>query len=184
MSHSIYSPSSAKLPRNDHISGGSSSNSNEESTHYEADTVKAKKLKRFDPSLWEGVDSVKVSYLPAGIDGLCAYTIVKGASKKVNVLQTDGRKWKKSSQSSWRDLGLMRYADCQGSFKCENDKCPYRIQYGVINRTQVKKQGDMASCRVCGEEMVYVACPARRYLKIGKKNINYFNCIIYNLPIL
>ena len=121
--------------------------------------------------------------LPAGIDGLCAYTIVNGASKKVNVLQTDGRKWKKSSQSSWRDLGLMRYADCQGSFKCENDKCPFRIQYGVINRTQVKKQGDMASCRVCGEEMVYVACPAWRYLKIGKKNITVFHCGEHTCPI-
>lgn len=41
----------------------------------------------------------------------------------------------------------------------------------------------MASCRVCGEEMVYVACPARRYLKIGKKNINVFHCGEHTCPI-
>ena len=31
----------------------------------------------------------------------------------------------------------MRYADCQGSFKCTNAKCPFRIEYGVVNSTQV-----------------------------------------------
>lgn len=41
----------------------------------------------------------------------------------------------------------------------------------------------MASCRVCGEEMVYVACPARRYLKIGKKNIKVFHCGEHTCPI-
>lgn len=72
--------------RNDYIFGGSSSNSDEELIYYEVDIVKVKKFKRFDFSLWERVDLVKVFYFLVGIDGFCVYIIVKGVFKKVNVL--------------------------------------------------------------------------------------------------
>ena len=102
--------------------------------------------------MWEDAPENEVSQLPEGIDGLVVYNIPKISSSKdkAAALSTDGRKWKKSSMTQWKKYGPMRYSNCFGSFKCENIKCPFRIEYGVINRTQFKKNRNGEEiCRIC-----------------------------------
>ena len=182
LTHSIYSP--AKRARKH---GGRSNSSNDEKT---ADTDdervshhKIKKQRKFDSELWDNVVAENVSCLPTGIDGLCAYTIKCKATDKVKVIQTDGRKWKKSSATRWKNFGEMRYADCRGSYKCENIDCPYRVQYGVINRMQMKKREGVHVCGVCEDPAVFVECAARRYLQTGKKHIKVFHCGTHTCPV-
>ena len=182
LTHSIYSP--AKRARKH---GGRSNSSNDEKT---ADTDdervsyhKIKKQRKFDPELWDNVVAENVSCLPTGIDGLCAYTIKCKATDKVKVIQTDGRKWKKSSATRWKNFGEMRYADCRGSYKCENIDCPYRVQYGVINRMQMKKREGVHVCGLCEDPAVFVECAARRYLQTGKKHIKVFHCGTHTCPV-
>ena len=124
LTHSIYSP--AKRARKH---GGRSNSSNDEKT---ADTDdervsyhKIKKQRKFDPEMWDNVVAENVSCLSTGIDGLCAYTIKCKATDKVKVLQTDGRKWKKSSATRWKNFGEMRYADCRGSYSLKIMPSPY-----------------------------------------------------------
>ena len=60
----------------------------------------------------------------------------------------------------------MRYADCQGSFKCTNESCPFRVEFGVVNRTQINKDEDgTTTCGICGRKTEYVPCPGRRYVR-------------------
>lgn len=85
--------------------------------------------------MWESAPVSEVEKLPLGIDGLVKYTIVNAkTSKEISaVLLADGRKWKKSNVTQWKQYGEMRYADCRGSFKCINTQCPFRVQFGVTN---------------------------------------------------
>ena len=124
-----------------------------------------------------------VSCLPTGIDGLCAFTIKCKATDEGKVIQTDGRKWKKSSASRWRNFGEMRYADCRGSYKCENIDYPYRLQYGVINCMQTKKREGVYVCGACEDPSVFFECAARRYLQTGKKQIKVFHCGRHTCPV-
>lgn len=123
--------------------------------------------------------------LPSGIDGLCSYIIPLNTSvDKEKVLQTDGTKWKRSSSISWRNYGELRYADCRGSHKCENNDCLFKLQYGVINRTQVRKVDGRSVCGACEEKLVHVKCPARRYVKKSKRNIKVFHCGTHTCPVI
>ena len=61
----------------------------------------------------------------------------------------------------------MRYADCRGSYKCENIDYPYKVQYGVINCMQTKKCEGVYVCGACEDPSVFVECAASRYLQTG-----------------
>ncbi|KAJ7385082.1 hypothetical protein OS493_017447, partial [Desmophyllum pertusum] len=95
-----------------------------------------KKQRKLNPDLWERAAVQEVSKLPCGMDGLAVYNISNVPAEKdmTSALLSDGRKWKKSTVTQWKRYGPMRYADCQGSFKCSNQKCPFRVQFGVVNR--------------------------------------------------
>lgn len=107
--------------------------------HNSDDSATEKAQPRFGPGMWKAVEQEVVSTLPSGIDVLCKYKIVNSTKNKVQLLQTDGRKWKKSSVSNWKDHGNVRYADCRGSHKCVNNTCPFRVEYGVVKRTLNKE---------------------------------------------
>ena len=70
----------------------------------------------------------------------------------------------------------MKYADCGGSYKCENIDYPYRVQYGVINSKQMKKREGVYVCGVFEDPVMFVKCAACRCLQIGKKQIKVFHC--------
>lgn len=97
--------------------------------------IKQSKQRKFDPGMLESAPVSEVEKLPLGIDGLVKYTIVNAkTTKEISaVLLVDGRKWKKSNVTQWKQYGEMRYADCRGSFKCINSQCPFRVQFGVTN---------------------------------------------------
>ena len=88
--------------------------------------------------MWEDAPKHEVSQLPEGIYGLVVYHIpnISSSNDKIVALTSDGRKWRKSSMTQWKKYGPMRYSDCYGLHKCVNVKCPFRLEYGVINRTQ------------------------------------------------
>ena len=100
--------------------------------------------------MWESAPVSEVEKLPFGIDGL-----VRSAktSKEISAaLLTDGRRWKKSNVTQWKQYGEMRYADCRGSFKCINGQCPSRVQFGVTNTKQFKIDlSGQEACSICGD---------------------------------
>ena len=137
-----------------------------------------KRQRKFDPYLWERSPVQEVVTLPCGIDGLAVYilTNLPAGNDQQAALLSQGRKWKKITVTQWKRHGPMRYADCRGSVKCKNAKSPFRIEYGVVNRTQVNKNKEgIVICQICGEETEYVPCPALRYIRKGKKNIKVFH---------
>lgn len=147
---------------------------------------KPPKQRKCNPDMWKGVEVREMTHLPHGIDGLGVYK-VKGSNKQVQAaLLNDGRKWRKSNVTEWKDYGTMRYADCRGSLKCTNEECPYRVQYGVVNRTQFTwNSGNRGgTCRVCEQEGEYIQCNARRYLKTGSKGVKIFHCGTHSCPVL
>ena len=112
------------------------------------------KQRKHDPGVWESAPVSEVEKLPLGIDGLVRYTIVKAkTSKQISAaLLTDGRRWKKSNVTQWKQYGEMRYADCRGSFKCINGQCPSRVQFGVTNTKQFKiGLSGQEACSICGD---------------------------------
>ena len=98
------------------------------------------KQRKYDPDMWESAPVHEVSQLPESMDGLVVHNKrnISNTKDKRAALATDGRKWRKSSVTQWKKYGPMRYSNCDGSHKWTNDKCPYRAEYGVINRTQFK----------------------------------------------
>lgn len=163
----------------------SSSESDEEENF--PDTKKQKKQRKFDPDLWERTPVQEVASLPCGIDGLAVFKLsnVPAENDRQAALLSDGRKWKKSTVTQWKRLGPMRYADCQGSYRCTLEKCPFRVEFGVVNRTQIMKNKEGINiCRICGHEAVYVPCPGRRYVRKSKKNIQVFHWGEHTCPVI
>ena len=76
-----------------------------------------------------------IARLPeSGIDGHKVYELratTPDFNKQENL--KDGRKWKKANHSFWKDFGNGRYADCQGSHKCQNANCEYLTEYEIIS---------------------------------------------------
>ena len=146
-----------------------------------------KKQRKYDPGMWESALVHDVTHLPEGIDGLVVYNIanISDSQSKRQALATDGRKWKKSNVTEWKKYGPMRYSNCYGSYKCTNETCPFRTEYGVINRTQFKRHpyGEDI-CRICESVGGYVPCPARRYIKEGKKSVVVFHLGTHTCPLL
>lgn len=99
----------------------------------------------------------------------------------------DGRKWRKSSVTEWKKYGPMRYSNCYGSYKCTNETCPFRMEYGVINRTQFKRNpyGEEI-CQICESVGGYLPCTARRYIHVkeGKKSVMVFHLGTHTCPLL
>ncbi|PFX19115.1 hypothetical protein AWC38_SpisGene16499 [Stylophora pistillata] len=148
--------------------------------------LKQVKQRKFDPAMWESAPISEVEKLPLGIDGLVKYAIVKArTSKEISAaLPADGRKWKKSKGTQWKQYGELRYADCRGSFKCINTQCPFRIQFGVANTNQFKNvSSGQEACSICGDSGEFVICRARRYVFYGKKIIQVFHCGSHTCPI-
>lgn len=121
--------------------------------------------------------------LPCGIDGLAVYNItnVPPGNDQQAALLSDGRKWKKGNITQWKRHGPMRYADCRGSFKCTNAKCPFRIEYGVLNRTQVnKKKEGIATCRKC--PLPYTTIHTERQEKQKGFSLGEHTCPVISKP--
>ena len=68
---------------------------------------------------------------------------------------------------------------------CFVETCPFRTEYGVINRTQFKRNpyGEEI-CRICESVGGYVPCTARRYIKEGKKSVMVFHLGTHTCPLL
>ena len=152
------------------------SSSESEIEEHEEELRAQVKQRKFDPELWKDMPVREVERLPCGIDGLTVYSIknVSDTKQRTGALSSDGRKWKKSSVTSWKQYGPMRFADCRGSNCCRNEECPFRVQYGVINRTQFKREkSGKNQCAVCGHEAEIVYCEGRRYVRQGKNRLKY-----------
>ena len=137
--------------------------------------------------MWESAPVHEVSQFPEGMDGLVVYNIrnISNTKDKRAALATDGRKWRKSSVTQWKKYGPMRYSNCDRSHKCTNDKCPYRAEYGVINRTQFKcNPSGEKICRICESVSKFVPCTVWRYIRDGKKSVRVFHVGTHTCPLL
>ena len=134
--------------------------------------------------MWDDVEVEVVERLPNGIDGLRAYKInnVTDVKSRRAALSSDGRQWEKDTTTTWANKGPMRYADCRGSWRCNNENCIFKTQYGIVNRLQFQKKGVDRTCSACGNKAESVECLARRYLKIGKKSLQVFHIGQHTCP--
>ncbi|KAK3735687.1 hypothetical protein QZH41_003353 [Actinostola sp. cb2023] len=104
-----------------------------------------------------------------------------GFSKVLN----DGRNWKKTCPTGWKGHNRTRFADCKGSSKCNFERCPFKVQYGVRNTTQFENNsGGTKVCKGCGEKVEHVPCIARRYLSYGKLKVTVYHIGQHTCPII
>lgn len=98
----------------------------------------------------------------------------------------DGRRWKKACPTSWQGHRRVRYADCKGSYKCDQTKCPFIIQYGVTNTTQFtkRKNGSELFCKGCGKKGTFVPCHARRYISYREQSVKVYHCGKHTCPVI
>lgn len=152
------------------MSSGNSRSEDDVSSDYsssEQDTENSKQVK-LGPETWINVPAEIVKELPEGIDGLKVFQLNDiPKNEHFNALK-DGRRWKKSCPSSWKGHGRVRFADCKGSLRCINDSCPYKVHYGVVNRSQFDKN---SKCKTCSQAGEAVPCSARRYIIYGITNV-------------
>ena len=134
---------------------------------------------------WDNVDREQVEKLPEGINGVKVFVVKNVDKKKTVETLKDGRRWKKNCPTRWQGHSKVRYSDCKGSYLCENRKCPYRLEFGIINKTQFekKKEGRMV-CKGCGSSGNFLNCPARRYISYGKKSVTVYHCGEHTCPII
>lgn len=95
------------------------------------------KQRKISKSSWENVSKESVESLPVGMNGLKVY-VIKDFRQRPEYLR-DGRKWKKNCPTEWKNHGRVRFVDCKGSYKCVEEKCPFRIEFGVKNTRQFEK---------------------------------------------
>lgn len=119
--------------------------------------------------------------LPIGINGLKIYEI-KDFRQNLHALK-DGRKWKKNCPTEWKNHGRVRFADCKGSYKCIQEKCPFKMEFGVTNTTQFEKEGGAMICKGCGKVGEYVVCSARRYLSYRNKSVTVYHIGNHTCPV-
>jgi hypothetical protein len=113
---------------------------------------------------WDDIEKKTIDRLPEDIDGMKVY-VINGFTKNKDALKLlkDGRRWKKNCPTNWQGHRRVRYADCKGSSICENENCPYKVQYGIINRTQFEKRSRKNTtivCKGCGNVPKFISCPA------------------------
>ena len=117
--------------------------------------------------MWKNVNKENVKELPHGIDGLSHFLIKNIIDVKAQrkALSSDGRRWSKDSSTRWAEYGDMRFANCRGSYVCRNEACPYKIEYGIVNRLQLTRKKE---CTAYGISAEFIECPARRYTRGSK----------------
>ena len=146
MTHFSTSKSDRKRPDEE-----TSSDSSESENESEIRRTQVK----VDIDLWKDEEPQIVNELPDDIDGTVIYEM-KGLSQKSEIVLAlkDGRKWKKNCPTTWSGHSRVRYADCKGSHKCIATDCPFKVQYGVTNRTQFTKSKSRKGsfeCKGCGK---------------------------------
>ena len=62
-----------------------------------------------------------------------------------------------------------------GSYQCGNDRCTYKVEYGVVNSVQFKKKDGQLVCSLCHLQPSHVPCEARMYLVIKSSHVNVFH---------
>ena len=134
------------------------------------------------------MEDESVDRLPEAIDGTKVY-VINGFTNSKNSLKLlkDGRRWKKNCPTNWQGHKRVRYADCKGSSICENENCPYKIQYGIINRTQFEKRSRKDTttvCKGCGNVPTFISCPARRYISYGRKSVTVYHYGEHSCPVV
>lgn len=77
----------------------------------------------------------------------------------------------------------MHYADCRGSYKCNNSTCPFLSEYGVKNTKQWRKGVVNVLCQGCGDPGTYVLCNARQYLCHEKRSVLVFHYGFHTCPV-
>ena len=146
-----------------------------------------KKQKKVGERQWSNVTPQKVDNLPVAIDGLQVFIMKKISNEEQTSPQLlqDGRRWKKSCPTEWVGHWHIWFADCKGSHKCENDTCPYKIQYGVRNTTQFEKKKDRGLiCKGCGMKPNFIECFARRYVSAMFKQTKVYHCGKHTCPVI
>lgn len=147
---------------------------------------KKKKQRKVTEEMWAGVEAEVVEHLPDGIDGLRVFKIpLKHDEKEGRDVLRDGRRWKKNCPTQWKGHNRVRYADCNGSHKCCSARCPFRLEFGVVNTTQfrTKKDGSVV-CSACNERPLFVKCPARRYISCGSRFTKVFHYGQHTCPVI
>ena len=159
--------------------------SSESASDSDASHSVQKKQRKVAVEYWDDVHREQVDKLPEGINGVRVFVIKNLDGKKAIEALKDGRRWKKNCPTRWQGHPKTRYADCRGSYLCENQKCPFRLEFGIINKTQFekKKKGRMV-CKGCGIPGEYVDCPSRRYITYGKKSVTVYHCGEHTCPIM
>ena len=140
------------------------------------------KQRKISKSSWENVSKESVESLPIGINGLKVY-VIKDFRQRPEYLR-DGRKWKKNCPTEWKNHGRVHFADCKGSYKCVEEKCPFRIEFGVKNTRPFEKERGEMVCKGCGKVGEYVACSARRYLSYGSKSVTVYHIGNHTCPVI
>ena len=115
--------------------------------------------------------------------GLCRYLIKNVVDVKAwrKTLSSDGRRWSKDSSTNWVGYKKVRFANCRGSWVCKNEKCPYMIQYGVVNKLQFDKANKCKACEVSAD---FIACSAIRYIMVQGKTLKVFHCGSHSCPVI
>lgn len=166
--------------------GSSETESEQDSVKEDTDKKKRKrkKQKKTGEDLWTYAEREKVESLPEGIDGFNVYILNQKNETDLKESLKDGRKWRKDCPTNWKGRERVRYADCRGSYKCNNNACPFLTKYGVRNTKQWRKRAGKVLCQGCGDSGSYVPCNARRYLFYEKRNVLVFHYGFHTCPVL
>ena len=166
-------------------SGSSETNSEQDDVKEDTDTKKRKrrKQKKIGEDLWTFTEREEVESLPVGIDGLNVYIVNRKDEKELKECLKDGRKWRKDCPTKWKGHERVRYADCRGSYKCNNSACPFLTEYVVRNTKQWRKRAGKVLCQGCWDSGSYVPCHARRYLCYEKKGVTVFHYGFHTCPV-
>lgn len=166
-------------------SGSSETNSEQDDVKEDTDTKKRKrrKQKKIGEDLWTFTEREEVESLPVGIDGLNVYIVNWKDEKELKECLKDGRKWRKDCPTKWKGRERVRYADCRGSYKCNNSACPFLTEYGVRKTKQWRTRAGKVLCQGCEYSGSYVPCHARRYLCYEKKGVTVFHYGFHTCPV-
>ena len=177
--------SRAQLLFSDKESGSSETDSEQGNLKEDTDSKKRKrrKQKKIGEDLWINTEREEVECLPKEINGINVYIVNRKDEKDVKESLEDGRKWRKDCLTNWKGCEKVRYADCRGSYKCNNSACPFLEEYGIRNTRQWKKRAGKVFCQGCGDTGIYVPCNARRYLCHEKRRVLVFHCGFHTCPV-
>ena len=64
---------------------------------------------------------------------------------------------------------------------CARTKCPYKVQYCIVNKLQFDKANKCKSCEVSTE---FIACSARRCTIVEGKTLKVFHCGSHSCPVM